>query len=372
MSSVMAIPTKEPKSRGASKKRIGFAGALPKPNFMEQLRIEKLRAERSKSELSILLLYPAKKTAFEHTIIQEIFGLLQARTRETDIIGMVDKEIVGVLLPETDKKGAQQVSKKIMEEAGSLFQSVVARTYPDQVFDCIATDWPIGMDLSSLISEYATENAWLRQAIKRGIDIVGSIAGIVLFLPIMVVIAIAIKATSPGPVIFKQVRLGKKGVPFTFYKFRSMYLNTDDRIHREYVENLIKGNHERINQGNREKPLYKIKSDPRVTRIGKIIRKTSMDELPQFFNVLKGDMSLVGPRPAISYEAEKYDAWHLRRILEVKPGITGLWQVEGRSKTTFDDMVRLDIQYIQNWSLMLDIKILIKTLKVVSECGGAM
>jgi lipopolysaccharide/colanic/teichoic acid biosynthesis glycosyltransferase len=134
---------------------------------------------------------------------------------------------------------------------------------------------------------------------------------------------------------------------------------------------LIKGEHEKINQGDEEKPLYKIKRDPRITRVGKIIRKTSIDELPQFFNVLKGEMSLVGPRPPIPYEVEKYKPWHLRRILEVKPGITGLWQVDGRSKTSFDDMVRLDLRYVQNWSLWLDIKILLKTIRAVVRQSGA-
>jgi lipopolysaccharide/colanic/teichoic acid biosynthesis glycosyltransferase len=151
-----------------------------------------------------------------------------------------------------------------------------------------------------------------------------------------------------------------------------MYFNGDDDIHRQYITNLIKGELEKINQGDKESPLYKIKSDPRVTSIGKIIRKTSIDELPQFFNVLKGDMSLVGPRPPLPYEVEKYEPWHLRRILEVKPGMTGLWQVDGRSKTSFDDMVRLDLRYAQNWSLWLDIKILFKTVRAVIYPKGAL
>jgi lipopolysaccharide/colanic/teichoic acid biosynthesis glycosyltransferase len=151
-----------------------------------------------------------------------------------------------------------------------------------------------------------------------------------------------------------------------------MHWNIDDRIHREYVTNLIKGEHEKINQGDEEAPLYKMKSDPRITRIGKIIRKTSIDELPQFFNVLKGEMSLVGPRPPIPYEVEKYEPWHLRRILDVKPGITGLWQVDGRSTTSFDDMVRMDLRYVQTWSLWLDFKILLKTVKAVIRPNGAL
>ena len=193
----------------------------------------------------------------------------------------------------------------------------------------------------------------------------------VLLSPVMLITALAVAATSPGPVILKQVRLGKNGVPFVFYKFRSMVANTDDRIHREYVTSLINGDLEKINQGSPAKPLYKIEFDPRVTKVGRIIRKTSIDELPQLFNVLKGDMSLVGPRPPLPYEAENYQSWHLRRILEAKPGMTGLWQVEGRSKICFDEMVRRDLRYIQSCSLLLDLRILLKTIKVVFRCEGA-
>jgi exopolysaccharide biosynthesis polyprenyl glycosylphosphotransferase len=207
--------------------------------------------------------------------------------------------------------------------------------------------------------------------LKRGIDILGSFMGLLLFSPLMLATAIAIKITSPGPIIFKQLRFGMKGARFQFYKFRSMYWNVDDKIHREYVANLIKGEDEKVNQGSTGTPLFKMKSDPRITRVGKILRKTSIDELPQFFNVLKGEMSLVGPRPPLSYEVEKYEPWHLRRILEVKPGITGLWQVGGRSITSFNEMVRLDLRYVQNWSIWLDLKILLKTVKAVIHSKGA-
>jgi exopolysaccharide biosynthesis polyprenyl glycosylphosphotransferase len=208
-------------------------------------------------------------------------------------------------------------------------------------------------------------------ALKRVMDILGSLVGLILFSPIMLATAIAIKMTSPGPIIFKQTRFGKKGGRFQFYKFRSMVWNTDDQIHREYVTNLIKGDLEKINQGEKGTPLFKMVSDPRITRVGKIIRKTSIDELPQFFNVLKGEMSLVGPRPPLSYEVQKYEPWHLRRILEVKPGVTGFWQVSGRSTTSFDEMVRLDLRYVQNWSTWVDLKIIVKTVKTVFGLKGA-
>ena len=198
----------------------------------------------------------------------------------------------------------------------------------------------------------------------------GSFFALVLFSPIMLAIAAAIKLTSPGPIIFKQERFGLLGKKFEFLKFRSMYINNDPNIHRKYVEKLIKK--EIKNDGNGEGvDVYKIKDDPRITTVGKFLRKTSLDELPQFINVLKGEMSLVGPRPPIPYEVEKYDIWHKRRVFAIEPGITGLWQVKGRSRTTFDDMVRLDLKYIRNWSLWLDLKILIRTPWVVLSGKGA-
>jgi lipopolysaccharide/colanic/teichoic acid biosynthesis glycosyltransferase len=160
-------------------------------------------------------------------------------------------------------------------------------------------------------------------------------------------------------------------VPFLFFKFRSMRVNTDDRIHREYVASLIEGKNAQVDQGNGKKPWFKLKADPRITPIGRFIRKTSIDELPQLLNVLKGEMSLVGPRPPIPYETDRYQAWHLRRLLEVRPGITGLWQVEGRSRVSFDDMVRLDLRYARTWSLWLDVRILLKTVVVVLRRDGA-
>jgi len=187
----------------------------------------------------------------------------------------------------------------------------------------------------------------------------------------MLATALSVRCTSRGPILFSQLRLGKGGRPFRFYKFRSMYVNNDDKIHREYVSQLIRGENEQINQQDAARPLYKIKADPRITSVGGFIRRTSIDELPQLFNVLKGDMSLVGPRPPLPYEAAQYRSWHLRRVLESRPGITGLWQVEGRSKVSFDEMVRTDLRYIRDRSLLYDLKLLVRTVKVVLTGDGA-
>jgi exopolysaccharide biosynthesis polyprenyl glycosylphosphotransferase len=292
-------------------------------------------------------------------------------TREIDIKGWVAPDTIGLLLLDTDQKGAHRCAEKILNGNGNGFSSVITATYPDDIFQRLLDQIeglhdPFAFDLDA-----SKKSHRFSSIIKRGIDVVGSLIGMILSSPIIFITAIAVKATSPGPIIFRQTRMGIKGKRFSFYKFRSMYRNSDDQIHRQYVTDLIKGNHEKINQGNADKPLFKMKTDPRITRVGRIIRKLSIDELPQFVNVLKGEMSLVGPRPSLSYEVEEYEPWHLRRILEVKPGITGLWQVDGRSQTSFDDMVRMDLRYVQNWSLWLDVMILIKTVKAVVRANGA-
>jgi exopolysaccharide biosynthesis polyprenyl glycosylphosphotransferase len=339
--------------------------------FLEQLRLEKLRAQRSKSTLSIILLTLDKQTEGRAINMNQILDLVRAKTRDTDISGFVDHKTIGVLLPDTDEKGAKEICEKLINGNNNPQFSTTTSSYPDHIFESLAKVGSIRPDAFPFEIEASTGAPWFKLLIKRGVDIVGSIIGMLTLMPVMLIAALAIKVTSPGPVIFRQIRLGKNGTPFTFYKFRSMYVHMDDQIHREYTRDFINGHHAKINQGDADKPFYKIKSDPRITRIGRFIRKTSIDELPQLFNVFKGDMSLVGPRPPLSYEAEKYQAWHLRRILEVKPGITGLWQVEGRSKTGWDDTVRLDIRYIQNWSLVFDIKILLRTVKEVLRCRGA-
>ena len=199
----------------------------------------------------------------------------------------------------------------------------------------------------------------------------GSILALIVCSPLFGIISLAIKLTSRGAILFKQERVGQYGVGFRFLKFRSMECVNDPSIHREYVRRFIAGEPDPSQTGGGRNVVYKLRSDPRVTRVGKFLRRTSLDELPQLINVLKGEMSLVGPRPPIPYELEAYRIWHRRRVLEAKPGITGLWQVNGRSRLKFDDMVRLDLQYAKKWSLWLDIKILLQTPRAVLFGEGA-
>jgi len=198
----------------------------------------------------------------------------------------------------------------------------------------------------------------LNQFIKRSIDLIVATVGLILSSPIMALIALSIKLDSPGPILFPQERVGKDGNRFTIYKFRSMV--EDAEAQKETLEALNEA----------EGPLFKIREDPRLTRTGKWLRRISLDELPQLYNILRGDMSLVGPRPPIPDEVEQYKEWHKRR-LEVPPGLTGLWQISGRSGLTFDEMALLDIYYIENWSLGLDAKILIQTVPKVLFGYGA-
>ncbi len=344
---------------------------LRKSEFLNRLRVEKRRVDRSKAPLSLVLFYFQTNGEKSGAAVRDFVTSLAKNTRESDIRGWVDRDVVGLILPDTDENGAKRCVEKVVNGNGNLNCSAITGTYPDHLFVKLLMQEEGSPDLFPLDLDASTEPHGFQIVLKRGLDIVGSLVGLILFSPIMLATAVAIKMTSPGPIIFKQSRIGRKGQRFQFYKFRSMYWNTDDQIHREYVSNLIKGELDKVNQGDEEAQLFKMKSDPRVTRFGKIIRKTSIDEVPQFFNVLKGEMSLVGPRPPVPYEVEKYEAWHLRRILEVKPGVTGLWQVGGRSKTSFDEMVRLDLRYIQNWSLWLDLKILLKTERELIPSRGA-
>jgi lipopolysaccharide/colanic/teichoic acid biosynthesis glycosyltransferase len=171
--------------------------------------------------------------------------------------------------------------------------------------------------------------------------------------------------------LFQQKRIGQLGTPFTFLKFRSMYTNNDSSEHKEYVRQLIAGQAEKKAANGSGEGVFKLTNDPRITPVGRILRRSSLDELPQLINVLRGEMSLVGPRPPVPYEVEAYATWHRRRLLEAKPGITGLWQVEGRSRVEFDDMVRLDLRYARDCSPLLDLKILLQTPKAVMSGDGA-
>jgi len=210
----------------------------------------------------------------------------------------------------------------------------------------------------------------LQRFLKRASDIAISGVAALILSPVLLLVSIMVKRSSRGPVMFEQERVGMDGRIFLCYKFRTMYADADDEVHREAYRKNIRGE-ENANAGDSGQPVFgKVKDDARVTPTGRWLRRSSLDELPQLFNVLKGDMSVVGPRPPIPYEVEGYELWHRKR-LDMKPGITGLWQVSGRNRLTFDEMVRTDLYYIENWSLWLDLKIILLTLPAVLRGDGA-
>jgi len=201
-------------------------------------------------------------------------------------------------------------------------------------------------------------------ALKRVVDVFFSLFVIIFGFPFYMLISALIKLTSEGPVLFVQDRVGKDVRPFKFYKFRTMTVGNNDNAHRDFAKDFINGDAKGLRSDGNGQRVFKITSDPRVTSIGRFLRRTSLDELPQFVNVLRGEMTLVGPRPPLGYEVPHYKDWHRKR-LAVKPGLTGLWQVSGRSTVPFDEMVRLDMKYIENWSFLLDLKIIVRTIPVM-------
>jgi lipopolysaccharide/colanic/teichoic acid biosynthesis glycosyltransferase len=224
----------------------------------------------------------------------------------------------------------------------------------------------MSVDVSTISSLAATEQRTVVGTVaSRVLDV--TVAGIVLVVltPVIAVTAIAVRLSSPGPVLFRQRRLGRGMRPFTVLKFRTMRADADSKLHREYVRSLINTDPEPNEQGD----LYKLVVDPRVTKVGRFLRSWSIDEVPQLINVLRGEMSLVGPRPVIEYEVEQYPDWYLQRFA-VKPGMTGLWQVSGRNERTYEEMIRFDVEYAESRSLWLDLRILARTALVVMRRQG--
>jgi len=344
---------------------------------------ERKRAERSGRCFLLMLVHVESilRANQSERALSEIVSALSSSTREADLAGWYRAgAILGVIFTEF-----REGDRKAMESLTSakVTASLRSRLTPEQLEkmhisfhffpeteDKSGLSQPADAELYPDLFERDEERKFSR-FVKRSMDIAGSLATLILCSPLLVLISVAIKLTSKGPILFKQERVGRYGSRFTFLKFRSMECGSDARIHREYVKQYIAGEAEAVRASETQNAVFKIQSDPRITRVGKFLRRSSLDELPQFINVLRGDMSLVGPRPPIPYELEGYQIWHRRRVLESKPGITGLWQVNGRSRVKFDDMVRMDLQYAKTWSLWLDVKILLQTPAAVLFGAGA-
>lgn len=346
---------------------------LTEEGFLKALVLERKRSERSKKPFLLMLLETghSPNPATERSALDRVISALLPTTRETDVVGWYQRAtVVGVIFTGLSPDDKTATLSTLLNKVNTALRSELTFDQFSQIsisFHFFPDNWsegrPNGTSDPALYPDCFTPvNGRVGiLGIKRAMDIVVSLAVLLVCLPFLLVVALAVRITSRGPVFFRQQRVGQYGRTFTFLKFRSMYVNNDHSAHREYVSRLIAGNAERVAVNGKSDGVYKLANDKRITALGKFLRKSSIDELPQLWNVLVGDMSLVGPRPPIPYELAAYQTWHRRRLLEVKPGITGLWQVTGRSRVSFDDMVRLDLQYATMWSPWLDVKILFQT-----------
>jgi lipopolysaccharide/colanic/teichoic acid biosynthesis glycosyltransferase len=359
---------------------------LSERHFCRALRMERRRAERSRRPFLLVLV--ANRQAREETSkseftqgIEKVFTALATSIRETDIWGWYEEGIIGGIIF-TEFNGTSKpvilatVSRKL-DQAVHSEMSVECLKRLRLSFRFFPEDWAGGDPSPSTDRMFFPDleereiSRRISRAIKRFIDVGGSLVALMFLSPLFAAIAVAIKLDSKGSVFFRQERVGQYGARFECLKFRSMTAGSDGTLHQEYIRTFIRGQAGTVWQDEKGRTVFKIAQDPRVTKVGRLLRRTSLDELPQLLNVLRGEMSLVGPRPPVSYELDSYHPWHLRRIREAKPGITGLWQVMGRSRLKFDDMVRLDLQYAKTWSLWLDLKILLRTPRAVLSGDGA-
>jgi len=345
---------------------------LDQVSFQRMITRERKRTERSNKPFLLMLLDLGHGIPSERNgqVLRKLLSALSISTRDTDVTGWYwENAVVGIMFTEITVDERSSILTTMMSRVSEILRSNLSLQQFSQIgmsFHLYPEDWdretperPGNPTLYPDLFHREQQQKHLRIT-KRVMDIIGSGAALLLLSPVFAIIAILVKLTSKGPVIYRQQRLGQFGEIFELLKFRSMRVDSDHKIHQEFMKNVIAGKHDGKTPDGK-KPVYKMTDDPRITPIGQFLRRSSLDELPQFFNVLIGEMSLVGPRPPLAYEWEEYAIWHRRRVLEAKPGITGLWQVMGRSHVRFDDMVRLDLQYVRTWSLWLDIRILLKT-----------
>jgi lipopolysaccharide/colanic/teichoic acid biosynthesis glycosyltransferase len=351
--------------------------------FNAHIRVERRRTERTKKPLLLVLIdiRGLEKDRGRIRAIERIAYALCSCSRKIDIKGCYKSNaIFGIVfteLPDTVRETKQKLVEKLMRTLSGALRpdelqkiKISQHSFPEEEKDDGTSGNIFDLYLYPDLTKRNGPNR-LSLILKRLTDLIGSAVCLIGLAPLFAAIAIGVKYTSPGPVLFRQRRMGASAKEFTLLKFRSMETGNDPQDHIAYLRKYIRGDLNDGAGGRAGKAVFKITDDRRVTPFGRLLRKTSLDELPQFINVLKGDMSLVGPRPPIRYEYEHYDIWHRRRVLEVKPGLTGLWQVKGRSVTAFDEMVRLDLQYARERSFWLDLKILLQTPAMVIGCKGA-
>lgn len=350
--------------------------ALSESLFGAAMYMERRRAERSGGVLLVASIRLVDRQGRDDgAILTSIAQTLISTVRETDVVGWLETgSVIGVLFTEScNSTGAGccavlegRIKGAIVKKCGvgiagrvEISLSQLGENEPNPAY-AGPDPYPCRRGVTVTVERSA----------KRLLDMVLSVAVLFVCSPVLLLIVLGIKLTSEGPVVYKQTRVGQHGRTFTLLKFRSMFQDADNTLHQEFVTRFIE-NSDNDEQCHGSGPVYKIVDDPRITPLGRFLRRSSLDELPQLINVLRGEMSLVGPRPPLPYEVDRYKPWHRRRVLESTPGITGLWQIKGRSRLSFDDAVRLDLEYIRNWSLWLDLVILLKTPAVVLSGQGA-
>ena len=342
---------------GQTRRRRKWQGIYTERELQELVIYERARADRTGHSLSLVVahLNGASENARE---LAQVIDSLSRSIRTTDHLGWLDRKQLGVVLPLTSHAGAVRFVETLTGGSPGRKDDVVQElsftihSYPDRWID--GQHGKNGGNGNGEERERpdSTEN-FTREVPrwKRALDIAGASLGLVILMPLFAVIALYIKLVSPGPILFRQERVGLARRPFTFYKFRTMHHRNDVLGHTHHLKDLI----------NSEKPMTKLDdTDSRIIPGGRILRKLSVDEFPQIINILKGDMSMVGPRPCIPYEADEYLQWHAGRF-SVLPGLTGLWQVSGKNKLSFQEMIRLDIAYENKMSLWFDLWIVLRT-----------
>ena len=363
---------KRAKGRAESLRR---ACVFDQPAFRRTLEVEEKRSERSLRRF-VLMLVDCKALAGNDGV-WGVAEALSCRTRETDVTGWYEQDaVIGTIFTEIGADDGHAVARALLDKVSGILGDLLSIDQLNEVgisFHVFPDDWNRDRSGRSVLYPDDLDNQGQKNkaiVFKRLLDIGISLSALILLAPVFAAISILIKLTSSGPVFFRQQRAGQGGHRFTFLKFRSMYTGNRSDLHEDFVKHLIRGD-DRTADDATGKRVYKMVNDPRVTPIGRFLRKTSLDEIPQFINVLRGEMSVVGPRPPVPYEVSAYKAWHRRRLIPVKPGITGLWQVSGRSRVTFDEMVRLDLRYASDWSIWLDLKILLRTPLAILGGEGA-
>lgn len=346
--------------------------------FQRLIQRERLRADRNGETFSLVIMAPRNR---QHgsKMFPEVVRVLHARLRATDDVGQIEGDRLGVLLPDTPSAGAWTVVDHVVHLLPKEVPSPICEVYTYPSFDDgeAEPELPAGNGERrgvSVVSENegagvaGTQSRNVRRmesmfmvslpAWKRAMDIIGTTLGLIILSPLLAAIAIAVKLTSPGPVFFSQLRRGQGGKAFVLYKFRSM-VDGAERLQQELRD-----------QNEQDGPAFKIKSDPRITPLGRFLRRSGLDEFPQLWNVLKGDMTLVGPRPLYCPESDASETWQHRR-LDVKPGVTCIWQSRGHEHVSFADWMRMDMRYLKEQRFSLDVLLLVRTVLMALRCKAS-